>query len=298
MNRREIDAYFCSLLELHELSPTAQYFVNLLMDASAPGQAGGEQILRTRQHVDRLGPITRITVALDACSGMRGEWVSAEELSLQAARDEFFMVWVDGLHASTPLSTEAIIGATVETWIALEMAGELVADVPIEMTLGPEGQLWRTVRRPIPDPEGTVGAIVDLLRHEHHGVLHSEVQGRLQISLPHLEVFIGVDLNSAAERRPGHEAPLVLSAITGMELFDSIDLDDLLDEFVNHVDTPSDLFFEVVRGVGLQVWMDKIIDGAEIDRIGLDRLVAEFLGHAHVLQQGLAPYDRNAPGGG
>jgi hypothetical protein len=44
--------------------------------------------------------------------------------------------------------------------------------------------------------------------------------------------------------------------------------------------------------------MDKIIDGAEIDRIGLDRLVAEFLGHAHVLQQGLAPYDRNAPGGG
>ena len=144
--------------------------------------------------------------------------------------------------------------------------------------------------------EGTVGVIVDLLRYEFSGVVQGEVQGRLQISLPRLEVFVGVDYASARDRRPGYEAPLVLSAIAGMEMTDSTDLCDLLDEFINHVSTPGDLFLEIVRGVGLQVWIDKIIDSSEVESVGLDRLLANFIDHAHTLQEGLAPYDSNPPG--
>ena len=296
LNMREIDAYFNSLLDLEELSPTGHYFVSQLMATNAERDESAERILCDRRHVDRLGPLTRISVALDTCSGMRGDWVSFTDLAQQAARDDFFMIWVNHLHEGTAIPVDDIIAATISTWIALDLAEELRFDVPVEMTIGPEGTLWRTVRRPIADPEGTVGVIVDLLRHNFNGVVQGEVQGRLQISLPRLEVFVGVDYASAAERRPGYEAPLVISAIAGMEMSDSIDLDDLLDEFINNVSTPKDLFLEIVRGVGLQVWIDKIIDGAEVECVGLDRLLANFIEHAHTLQDGLARYDTNPPG--
>ena len=296
MNQREITAYFKGFLDLEDLSPTGQYFVSQLMITPAERDESAERILCDRRHVDRLGPLTRISVALDTCSGMRGNWVSFADLARQAARDDFFMAWVNHLHEGTSIPVDNIIAGTISTWIALDLAEELRFDVPIEMTIGPEGTLWRTVRRPIADPEGTVGVIIELLRHEYNGIVHGEVQGRLQISLPRLEVFVGVDYASAAERRPGYEAPLVLSAIAGMEMSDSIDLDDLLDEFINNVSTPKDLFLEIVRGVGLQVWIDKIIDGAEVECVGLDRLLANFIEHAHTLQDGLARYDTNPPG--
>ncbi len=296
MDQREITAYFSGTLEWQELSPTAQQFVTNLLARTGSTPAGDDRILQTRRHIDRLGPITRITNALDACSGMGGEWVSTGELRTEIQRDDFFMDWVNQLPVLGTDSTDAIIDAVLQTWISLELAGQLQADIEVEATLGPDGLLWRTVRLPVSDPGGTAGAIVDLLRHEHHGELKGEVQGRTQISLPRLEVFVGVDITHSVERSPRHEAPLVLSAIAGMEIPDGIDLEDLLDEFVNHVETPADLTFEIVKGVGLQVWMDRIIDGSLIDRLGLDGLVEEFLGQAHRLQEGLAPYDHNPPG--
>jgi hypothetical protein len=296
MDQREITAYLSGTLEWQELSPTAQQFITILLARTGSPSAGSDRILQTRRYIDRLGPITRITNALDACSGMRGEWVSTGELRAEIQRDDFFIDWVNQLPVLGTDSTDAIIDAVLQTWISLELAGQLQADNEIEATLGPDGLLWRTVRLPVSDPGGTAGAIVDLLRHEHQGELKGEVQGRTQISLTRLEVFIGVDLSHSVERSPRHEAPLVLSAIAGMEIPDGIDLEDLLDEFVNHVDTPADLTFEIVKGVGLQVWMDRIIDGSLIDRLGLDGLVEEFLAQAHRLQEGLEPYDHNPPG--
>ncbi len=296
MDQREITAYFSGTLEWQELSPTAQQFVTNLLARTGSTPAADDRIVQTRRHIDRLGPVTRITNALDACSGMGGEWVSAEDLRVEIQRDDFFMNWVNQLPVLGTDSTDAIIDAAVQTWISLELAGQLQADIEIEVTLGPDGLLWRTVRPPISDPGGTAGAIIDLLRHEHQGELKGEVQGRMQISLHRLEVFVGVDLSHSVDRSPRHEAPLVLSAIAGMEIPDDMDLEDLLDEFVNHVETPADLTFEIVRGVGLQVWMDRIVDGSLIDRLGLDGLVVEFLGQAHSLQEGLAPYDHNPPG--
>lgn len=296
MDQREITAYFSGTLEWRELSPTAQQFVTNLLARTAATGAGADRIVQTRRHIDRLGPITRVTNALDACSGMGGEWVSADELRLEIIRDDFFMTWVHGLPVLGEDSTDAIIDAVVQTWISLELAGQLQADVAIEVTHGPEGLLWRTVRRPVSDPGGTAGAIIDLLCQEHSGRITGEVRGRTQISLPRLEVFIGVDLTHSLERNPRHESPLVISAIAGMEISDHHELEDLLDEFVNHVETPCDLTFEIVLGVGLQVWIDRIVDGSLIDRIGLDGLVEEFLVHAHRLQEGLEPYDLNPPG--
>ena len=298
MDQREITAYFSGTLDWHELSSAAQQFVTNLQLRATPAVGVDDRIVQTRRHLDRLGPIARVTIALDACSGMCGEWVSADDLRRETTRDDFFMMWVNELLELGTDSADAIIDAVVQTWIALELADQLQSDIDIEMTLGPDGLLWRTVRQPVVDPGGTAGAIVDLLRHEHHGELKGEVRGRSQISLPHLEVFVGVDLTHSVERSPRHEAPLVLSAIAGMEIPDAVDLEDLLDEFINHVGTPVDLTFEIVRGVGLQVWIDRIIDGSMIDRMGLVGLVDEFLVHAHRLQNGLQPYDGNPPGEG
>jgi hypothetical protein len=255
-----------------------------------------QRIIQTRRHIDRLGPLMRITSMLDACSGMQSDWVSDTELAADILRDDFLRAWIDRLHETTQQDVDLIIGSIVDTWVTLELADALDAPVRIEFTIGPEGPLWRTVRQPLADPVGVAGDIVGLLRDRHDALHKGTVQGRTHLSLPDLEVFVGVDLASAAERRPGHEAPLVLSAITGMEMPDSSDLDDLLDEFVNHANTPADLTFEIVRGVGLQVWMDRIIDVAGIERVGLDQLVEDFLHHARTMQQGLAPYDRNPPG--
>lgn len=296
MDQREITAYFSGTLEWRELSPTAQQFVTNLLARTAATGAGDDRIVQTRRHIDRLGPITRVTNALDACSGMSGEWVSAEELRREIIRDDFFMAWVNELPVLGEDSTDAVIDAVVQTWISLELAGQLHTDVTIEMTHGPEGLLWRTVRRAVTDPGGTAGAIIDLLCHEHSGEIKGEVQGRTQISLPRLEVFIGIDLTHSLERSPRHETPLVLSAIAGMEIPDATDFEELLDEFINHVETPADLTFEIVRGVGLQVWIDRIVDGSLIDRLGLDGLVEEFLIQAHQLQEALEPYDLDPPG--
>jgi hypothetical protein len=296
MDQREITAYFSGTLEWQELSPTAQQFVTNLLARTGSTPAGDDRILQTRRHIDRLGPITRITNALDACSGMHGEWVSTGELRTEIQRDDFFMDWVNQLPVLGTDAPDAIIDAVLQTWISLELAGQLQPDIEIEATLGPDGLLWRTVRLPISDPGGTAGAIVDLLRHEHHGQQKGQVQGRTHISLTRLEVFIGVDLTHSIERSARHEAPLVLSAIAALEIPDSVDLEDLLDEFVNHVDTPADLTLEIVKGVGLQVWMDRIIDGLIVERMGVDGLVEEFLLHAHRLQEGIEPYDHNPPG--
>jgi len=296
MDQREITAYFSGTLEWQELSPTAQQFVRNLLARTGSTPTGDDRILQTRRHIDRLGPITRITNALDTCSGMGGEWVSTWELRTEIQRDDFFMDWVNQLPVLGTDSTDAIIDAVLQTWISLELAGQLQPDIDIEVTLGPDGPLWRTVRLPITDPGGIAGDIVALLRREHHGQQKGQVQGRTQISLPRLEVFIGVDLTHSIERSARHEAPLVLSAIAGMEIPDGVDLEDLLDEFVNHVDTPADLTFELVKGVGLQVWMDRIIDGSIVERMGLHGLVEEFLHQAHRLQEGLEPYDHNPPG--
>ena len=304
MNQREIDAYLAGTLTWQELSPSAQYFVARLgFDPDgAPGvdhRVEAEQrIIQTRRHIDRLGPLMRITNMLDACSGMQGDWVSEIELFTQIVDDDFLSEWIDRVHEATLQSVNTIIGVIVETWMALELADALDTPVRIEFTVGPEGPMWRTVRQPLADPVGVAGDILRLLRRDHGALDKGTVQGRTHLSLPDLEVFVGVDLASAAERRPGHEAPLVLSAITGMEMPDTSELDDLLDEFVNHVGTPTDLTFEIVRGVGLQVWMDRIIDVDGVARVGLDGLVEDFLHHARTMQAGLAPYDRNPPDGG
>lgn len=296
MDQREIAAYFSGTLGWHELTPTAQHFLTVLLGRSESDATSDGRVLQTRRHLDRLGPLARVTIALDTCSGMRGGWVSTPELTAEVMRDEFFVAWVTGLVDLGDRPVESIIAAVIETWTSLELAGELQTELEIETTIGPHGVLWRTLRRPITDPDGTAGAIVEFLRHRHDGISRGEVQGRTHLSLPRLEVFVGVDLAHAAERGRGHEAPLVLSAITGMDLPDSLHLDELLDEYVNHVDTPTDLTFEIVRGVGLQVWMDRVIDGTSIGCSGLDRLVEDFIVEAHRLQESLEPYDRDPPG--
>lgn len=140
-----------------------------------------------------------------------------------------------------------------------------------------------------------IGIIVDLLRHEHDAVIHQEVQGRIHLSLPRLEVFIGIDLESAARRRPELEAPLVLSAICGMEMTGSVELHERVEQFRAASDPAADLLIEIVHGVGLQVWLDRVVDDVTIRRIGLDGLLVEFLASAHELQRALGPLDRNPP---
>ena len=302
MNQREIDAYLAGTLDWHELSPTAQFFVTRI--GRDPEEAPGvdhqvqttERIIQTRRHIDRLGPLVRITNMLDTCSGMGGDWVSDVELFSRIRDDDFLREWIEQLHDATLVSINALIGALLDTWVALDLSDALDTEVRVEFTVSPAGPLWRTVRRPVADPPGVAGDIVELLRQRYDARDSGNVQGRTHLSLPHLEVFVGVDLTHSLERDPRHEAPLVLSAITGMDMPDSTELDDLLDEFVNHVTTPADLTFEIVRGVGLQVWMDRIIDLAGIERHGLDALVEDFLHHAHTMQEGLAPYDRDPPG--
>ena len=165
----------------------------------------------------------------------------------------------------------------------------------IDVSFDDDGPVWRTVRPAVTLPDGLAGIFTELLTRDYAGRPYATVAGRTQVTIPDLEVFVGIESDP---RRTGVtlvECPVMLSAICGMEVRapDDESLDLAIKVFLADPKTPRDLKIEITEGVGVQVWLDRLVSTRSLALAEPADLLDGFIVEARRLAKVLEPWDHN-----
>ena len=121
---------------------------------------------------------------------------------------------------------------------------------------------------------------------QYGGKIQTDVEGRSQISLHDLEVYVGRDSTRERSGFTLTERPVVVSVLAGVEL-DGDQWREVVTEWVNDPALPQGFLVELVTSTGTQVWVDRVID---IDPVAqLDELIE----HSRILTEALSPWEMN-----
>jgi len=283
----EIQAYFNGIIAFEDLSEVARLFVTNLHASNVGSINRGFGIIDRSGDDDPHGPFVRLTWTIDALSGSGRHWVSLDQVCEAALDDQHIAEWVVGVAGSSdPDEVRRVVTVMVDTWCSLLLSDQLSADFAIELSFGESGPLWRTIHRPNAERSGVEALLLDRLLTTYGGRQDSDVEGRVQVSLPEFEVFLGRDSTAAHSAFTLTERPLVASVLAGTEL-DGERWRVVVEDWVNDPSRPEGFLVEIHRGVGFQVWVDRVIDGNAVEQ--LDELIA----HARILTDALAPWERS-----
>ena len=285
----EIQGYFAGQIAFEDLSQMAKLFVTTLHAGDIRSIHAGFGIIDRTNEEDFAGPFTRITWTIDALSGPGRRWVSVDHVTESVLRDMHMAEWVTSIAGSSePSEVRRVITAVVDTWCSMILTGELVTDFGIELSFDEQGPLWRTIHRPNAIRSGVEATLIERLVEHHGGKIQTDVEGRSQISLGDLEVYVGRDSTRERSGFTLTERPVVVSVLAGVEL-DGDQWRLVVDEWVNDPALPEDFLVEFVSSTGYQVWVDRVIDGDPIGQM------EELINQSRVLAEALQPWEMNRP---
>jgi hypothetical protein len=281
----EIQAYFAGQVAFEDLSDMAKLFVTTLHTGDVRSIHAGFGIVDRTSEEDVAGPFTRITWTIDALSGPDRKWVSVADLAGAVLADMHVADWVTSIAGSSePAEIQRVITAAVDTWCSMILTEELATDFGIELSFDENGPLWRTIHRPNAIRTGLEATLVDRLVNHYDGEIQTDVEGRSQISLHDLEVYVGRDSTRERSSFTLTERPVVVSVLAGIEL-DGDQWREVVNEWVNDPALPQGFLVGLVASTGTQVWVDRVIDRDSIAQ--LDELIT----NARVLTAALQPWE-------
>jgi len=282
----EIQGYFAGQVPFEDLSDMAKLFVTTLHAGDVRSIHAGLGIVDRTSEQDAAGPFTRITWTIDALSGPERKWVSVADLAGAVLKDTHVAEWVTSIAGSSePAEIQRVITAAVDTWCSMILTEELVTDFGIELSFDENGPVWRTIHRPNAIRTGLEATLVERLVDHYDGEVQTDVQGRSQISLADLEVYVGRDSTRERSSFTLSERPVVVSVLAGVEL-DGDQWREVVNEWVNDPALPQGFLVELVTSTGTQVWVDRVIDRDPVAQ--LDELIT----NARVLTAALQPWER------
>jgi hypothetical protein len=238
---------------------------------------------------DVAGPFTRITWTIDALSGPERKWVSVADLAGAVLDDTHVAEWVTSIAGSSePAEIQRVITAAVDTWCSMILTEEIATDFGIELSFDENGPVWRTIHRPNAIRSGVEALLIERLVEQYGGRIQTDVEGRSQISLTNLEVYVGRDSSRERSSFTLTERPVVVSVLAGVEL-NGDQWREVVNGWVNDPALPQGFLVELVTSTGTQVWVDRVIDGDPVAQ--LDELIT----NARVLTAALQPWELNSP---
>jgi hypothetical protein len=283
----EIQAYFEGQITFEELSEFAKLFVTNLHASNVTSINRGFGIIDRTGDQDPHGPFVRITWTIDALSGSNREWVSVAQLTEAVLADMHVAEWVTKVAGSSePSELQRVITVMVDTWCSMLLTDEIDADFGIELSFDENGPVWRTIHRPNAIRSGVEALLIERLVEQYGGRIQTDVEGRSQISLTDLEVYVGRDSSRERSSFTLTERPVVVSVLAGVEL-DGDQWREVVNEWVNALALPQGFLVELVASTGSQVWVDRVIDGDSVAQ--LDELIT----NARVLTAALQPWEQN-----
>ena len=296
----EVQGYLSGEVRWEELSNPARIFLaNLLGDREKTEQSAS-RIRDHRAEADQSGPFNRISAMLDALSGENSEWITAAELAASIATEDVVAAWITGVAKLANVDEKRIIELTIDTWNTFNLDGALPNDFVIDVSFDDDGPVWRTVHPPLTLPVGLPAIFTELLVRDHAGEFCATVVGRTQVSLPDLEVFIATEDDPSLTELTLAESPVRLSAICGMELRppDDESLELAIKVFLADPKTPRDLGIEITEGVGVQVWLDRLVTRRSLALAEPADLLSGFIAEARRLAEALRPWEHNLASAG
>ena len=197
--------------------------------------------------------------------------------------------WVTSIAGSSePSEIQRVITAAVDTWCSMILTEEIATDFGIELSFDENGPVWRTIHRPNAIRSGVEALLIERLVEQYGGEIQTDVEGRSQISLTDLEVYVGRDGTRERSSFTLTERPVVVSVLAGVEL-DGDQWREVVNGWVNDPALPKGFLVELVASTGTQVWVDRVIDGDPVAQ--LDELIT----NARVLTAALQPWELNRP---
>jgi hypothetical protein len=285
----EIQAYFEGQITFEELSEFAKLFVTNLHASNVTSINRGFGIIDRTGDQDPHGPFVRITWTIDALSGSNREWVSVAQLTEAVLADMHVAEWVTKVAGSSePSELQRVITVMVDTWCSMLLTDEIDADFGIELSFDENGPVWRTIHRPNAIRSGVEALLIERLVEQYGGRIQTDVEGRSQISLTDLEVYVGRDSSRERSSFTLSERPVVVSVLAGVEL-NGDQWREVVNEWVNDPALPQGFLVELVTSTGTQVWVDRVINGDPVAQ--LDELIT----NARVLTAALPPWELNSP---
>ena len=267
----------------------AKLFVTTLRAGDIRSIHAGFGIVDRTSEQDAAGPFTRITWTIDALSGPQRKWVSVADLAGAVLKDAHVAGWVTSIAGSSePAAIQRVITAVVDTWCSMILTEELATDFGIELSFDENGPVWRTIHRPNAIRSGVEALLIERLVEHYVGKIQTDVEGRSQISLADLEVYVGRDSTRERSSFTLSERPVVVSVLAGVEL-DGDQWREVVNGWVNDPALPQGFLVELVASTGTQVWVDRVIDGDPVAQ--LDELIT----NARVLTAALQPWELNSP---
>ena len=283
----EIQGYFAGQIAFEELSQMAKLFVTTLHAGDVRSIHSGLGIVDRTSEEDAAGPFTRITWTIDALSGPERKWVSIADLAGAVLEDTHVAKWVTSIASSSePSEIQRVITAAVDTWCSMILTEELATNFGIELSFDENGPVWRTIHRPNAIRSGVEALLIERLVEQYAGKIQSDVEGRSQISLPDLEVYVGRDGTRERSSFTLTERPVVVSVLAGVEL-DGDQWREIVDGWVNDPALPEGFLVEFVASTGYQVWVDRVIDDDPVAQLD------ELMTNARALAAAVQPWEQN-----
>ena len=140
-------------------------------------------------HPCTVMPAERIVRLLDDRSGPESRSVSVAELVSLLERDWVSRLWAFDIHRSGSVSLDHVVAIAIDHWI--EHAEPLEPHRRFDVILtDTETPSWRTVRHPLPTPEGAIGAVADLLIDMHGGRVTESAGRRCIVAVPGSDLLL------------------------------------------------------------------------------------------------------------
>ena len=293
----EIGCWYAGEVDWTDLSPAARLSITLAEDLSTrldgTDEASESQIIDDR-HLDDLGPWARISAMLELLSGADSHWITPDELADAIPHDDHLRSWIDGIAEVTGAAPEVVARDVVSVWADLDLEGrpDIGIEATIETTFDGDTIRWRTIAHPVTITDADVTELVERICRDYDGTVVGSTAGRVQISLPQLELFVGRIIDPDIPHTERFERPMTLSALCGVELDDDAPASVVIANFFMEPSTPGDLTTKITSGIGVQVWLDRAIGEVERAQRGIDSVVDEFLPAAFRLTELLGEHDR------
>ena len=291
----EVQGYLAGEVPWNELSNPARIFLANLQGDKENTELAANRIRDHRAETDQSGPFNRISAMLNLLSGESSEWITAAELAASIADEDVVAKWIASIAGLASISEERVIALTIDTWNTFNLDGALPNDFVIDVSFDDDGPVWRTVHPPLTLPVGLPAIFTELLVRDHLGEFCATAVGRTQVSLSDLEVFIATEDDPSLTELTLAESPVRLSAICGMELRPPDDerLELAIKVFLADPKTPRDLGIEITEGVGVQVWLDRLVTRRSLALAEPADLLSGFIAEARRLAEALMPWEHN-----
>jgi len=294
MAKDEVQAWFDGEVSFSELAPSAQWLVLALQERGTRKMHDTASVIDERSK-DEIGPWFRIAYLIEGLSGDASRWIGVDEIAELVAAEVHIAQWVNNIAEAASVTQREVIESVIDTWCMFELEGWFESQFIIETTYSVDGPLWRAKRPATDAPVGTVAELVEQLVSRYGGIARSETQGRYQVSLPDLEVFIGHDTDPELTSKTLSETPTTISALCGVEMAAHIEVDEVVRWFSADPAKPKDMKVVLTAGVGHQVWLDRTLSPQLLTRMNSATALDELITHARRLNEALRPWDANPP---